>query len=113
MLPPGVTLYGVYEYDAAIMDALQCAVEESLIAASFSKQEAQQWREAMVFHHQWLVVSVKHARVLVERREEIMNVSGGGWLGGCKQASDVGFHDGCKGVSGDVSRMLQLAEVQF
>ncbi len=101
MLPPGVTLYGALEYDASVMEALQSAVEESLLAASFSTEEARKWRDALALHHQWLVVSVEHARMLVERREQIMEVSrgcvscGGAWLVGRVVLDGM---DGCDGA---------------
>jgi hypothetical protein len=47
---------------------------QGMLDAGFSAGEARQWTASLVPHHQWMIVSVEHALVLVALREKILQV---------------------------------------
>lgn len=83
LLLPGVSLFGLYQFGAPEMDTLQSAVLEELLEVSaLTPPEAAAWRDALTFHHQWMVLSREHAAALVHHRREILMVREGGREGG-------------------------------
>jgi hypothetical protein len=49
---------------------------QGMLSAGFSADEARQWTCSLVPHHQWMIVSVEHALVLVAMRDKILQVRG-------------------------------------
>ncbi|WIA30635.1 hypothetical protein OEZ86_000713 [Tetradesmus obliquus] len=74
-LPAGVTMYGSYDYGADDTAALQAVMYRGMLDAGFAADEARAWAGSLVPHHQWLIVSVEHALVLVALRDKILQVA--------------------------------------
>jgi hypothetical protein len=47
---------------------------QGMLDAGFSADEARQWTSSLVPHHQWMIVSVEHALMLVALRDKILQV---------------------------------------
>jgi hypothetical protein len=53
---------------------VQAVMYQGMLDAGFDAAEAQAWTSSLVPHHQWMIVSVEHALMLVALRDKILQV---------------------------------------
>lgn len=69
----------MYQFGSEEHRTLQDSCYEELeYNTELTKAEAQQWSQALTFHHQWMVLSREHAAAVVKLRTEITVVGGPG-----------------------------------
>jgi hypothetical protein len=53
---------------------VQAVMYQGMLDARFDAAEARAWTSSLVPHHQWMIVSVEHALMLVALRDKILQV---------------------------------------
>lgn len=76
LLLPGVSMFGAYQFPEVETRTLKVAALDALVDdLEMDLTEAQDWAQALTFHHQWVVLAREHAAALVLLTKEIGVVS--------------------------------------
>ncbi|WIA30500.1 hypothetical protein OEZ86_000584 [Tetradesmus obliquus] len=72
LLLPGVSMFGAYQFPEVETRTLKVAALDALVDdLEMDLTEAQDWAQALTFHHQWMVLAREHAAALVLLTKEI------------------------------------------